>query len=295
MSQQIETHHVEQYRANLLDALQQKNSRLRPHVEVDTDIAGESIFVDRIGIVEAQSVEGRHGPSPLIDTPHTRRRITLEDLEWGDMVDKTDLVRMLTDPRSKYAQAGQKAMNRSTDRIIITAMTGSAFGGKKGATEIALPAGQTIAVDFVETGSDTNSNLTVGKLRRAKEIMDAAEVEDEDRVIAVTASQVNSLLQTTEVTSSDFNTVNALVQGTLNTFLGFTFVRTELMTFSTGVIRSAVAFQREALRLAVGIDVTVEMEKRSDRRFNWYIYVAMTMGATRLLDEGVVEILCDEA
>lgn len=295
MSEQIETHHVETYTRNLLEALQQGTSRLRPHVEIEEDAVGESMFVDRIGIVEAQTVPTRNGPSPNMEVPHTRRRITMEDLEFGAFVGKIDLVRMLTDPKSKYAMAGQKAMNRSTDRIIIEELTGTAFGGKKGTIEIPLPARQTIAVDFVEDGTTATSNLTIGKLREAKQLMDTSEVEEEDRVCACSASQIQSLLRTTEITSSDFNTVRALVEGKIDTYLGFKFVRTELMQFATGVIRSAVCFQREALRLAPGIEINTEISKRADASYAWYIYVTMTMGATRLLDEGVVEVLCNEA
>jgi hypothetical protein len=67
--------------------------------------------------------------------------------------------------------------------------------------------------------------FTIAKLRQAKEILDLADVDPSlPRHIVVGPKQITDLLGTTEVTSSDFNTVKALASGDINSFLGFNFV-----------------------------------------------------------------------
>ena len=108
-------------------------------------------------------------------------------------------------------------MGKAMDDKIIAAATGSSLTGKAGATSTALPSGNVIA--------HGSADLTIAKLISAKEILDAADVDPEiTRYIAVSPAQISALLGTTQVTSSDFNTVKALSQGTVDTFLGFKFV-----------------------------------------------------------------------
>ena len=299
MSLTITEWFVQQYGGAVHTLAQQKGSRLRRSVRLDSNIVGKSAFVDRSGKTTAQKRLSRHGDSPLVNTPHSRRRLDLADYEWGDLIDAQDKIRTLNDPTNPYTQAGGFAMGRAMDTEIIAAFDGSAFEGAGGAGDtvstIAFPAAQGIAVDFVESGAAADSNLTVGKLRRAKEILDAADVPDEDpRFIAVTASQIHSLLNSTAVTSSDFNTVKALVAGQINTFLGFEFLRTQLLPFSSATVRKCFAYAQSGVSLGVGMDIVARLAERSDKSFAMYAYYMMSIGATRLEEERIVRILCDE-
>ena len=87
MSIQITTAFVQQYRANVDHLVQQKGSRLRPLVRTETQNA-EFEFYDRIGATSAQEVTGRHQDTPLVNTPHDRRRVALRDFDWGDLIDR---------------------------------------------------------------------------------------------------------------------------------------------------------------------------------------------------------------
>ena len=73
MSVEIPVSFVQQYRSNLLILAQQKGSRLRNTVRVES-VTGTSAFFDRLGSTSAQLRTTRHGDTPLIDTPHSRRR-----------------------------------------------------------------------------------------------------------------------------------------------------------------------------------------------------------------------------
>ena len=138
MSTQITTAFVQQYRANVMHLAQQKGSRLRNTVRTES-IVGESAYFDRIGASAASIRTTRHGDTPLMNTPHSRRKLDLADYEWADLTDKQDQVRLLIDPKSEYAMVGANAMGRSMDDVVIAAANGTAKtraeerrGGKEG-------------------------------------------------------------------------------------------------------------------------------------------------------------------
>jgi hypothetical protein len=294
MSIQITTAFVQQYRANVEHLVQQKGSRLRALVRAETQNA-EFEFYDRIGATTAQEVTGRHQDTPLINVPHDRRRVSLRDFDWADLIDRPDRIRMLIDPSSPYSQNAAYALGRKMDEVILDAAFGSVYTGKTGATTVTFPNTQQVAVDYVESGVAANSGLTIAKLRKAKQILDANEVDPtERRYIAVTAKQVTDLLKTTEVSSADYNTVRALVQGELNTFMGFEFVRTELVRTNASNHRRVVAWAQSGLLVAVGQDIITDIGPRRDKRNSTQVYVSASFGATRMEEEKVVEIICAE-
>lgn len=294
MSIQITTAFVQQYRANVEHLVQQKGSRLRALVRAETQNA-EFEFYDRIGATTAQEVTGRHQDTPLINVPHDRRRVSLRDFDWADLIDRPDRIRMLIDPSSPYSQNAAYALGRKMDEVILDAAFGSVYTGKTGATTVTFPNTQQVAVDYVESGAAANSGLTIAKLRKAKQILDANEVDPtERRYIAVTAKQVTDLLKTTEVSSADFNTVRALVQGELNSFMGFEFVRTELVRTNASNHRRVLAWAQSGLLVAVGQDIITDIGPRRDKRNSTQVYVSASFGATRMEEEKVVEIICAE-
>jgi len=147
MSTQITTAFVEQYKSNVFHLAQQKGSRLRGAVKTET-VTGKAHFFERIGSTAAQLRTSRHSDTPRVDTPHSRRKVTMNDYDWADLIDNEDKVRMLISPQSEYAQAGAYAMGRAMDDAIIAAATGNALGGVAGGTSIALPPGQKVVSWF---------------------------------------------------------------------------------------------------------------------------------------------------
>lgn len=295
MSVQITTAFVQQYRANIAHLLQQKGSRLRPHVRNESQKA-EFDFYDRIGATSATEVTGRHQDTPLTNVPHDRRRVSLRDFDWADLIDRQDKIRMLADPTSPYVQNAAMALGREMDKVILEAAFGSVYTGKTGSQSVTFPTTQQIAVNYVESGSASNTGLTIAKLRMAKQKLDAAENDPSDpRFIVCTAQQVTDLLKTTEVTSSDFNTVRALVQGEINSFMGFQFIRTELVNTDSSGYRRVLAYAKSGLLLAIGQDLTTDIGPRRDKRNSTQVYAAASFNATRMEEEKVVEIKCNES
>ena len=133
MSSQITTAFVQQYSANVQLLSQQMGSLLRDKVRVES-VVGKNAFFDQVGSVTAVQKTSRHSDTPQIDTPHARRRVSLSDYEFADLIDNQDKVRMLIDPTSTYAQAAAYAIGRAMDDVIISAALGTAFTGETGST-----------------------------------------------------------------------------------------------------------------------------------------------------------------
>ena len=286
MSVQITTAFVEQYKSNVFHLAQQKGSKLRDAVRTES-IVGKSHFFERIGSTAAVKRTSRHADTPRVDTPHSRRKVTMDDYDWADLIDDSDKVRLLISPQSEYAKAGAYAMGRTMDDVIIAAATGNAFGGVSGGSTIALPAGQKIA--------HGSTGLTIAKLISAKEKLDAANVDpDEARTLVCSAKQISDLLGTTQITSADFNSVKALVQGDIDTFMGFKFIRSERLGLDSNNNRQVLAFTNTSMGLALGKDIQTKISERADKNYSTQVYLCMTIGATRVEDEKVIEIACTE-
>ena len=291
MSIQITTSFVEQYSSNVTMLSQQMGSKLRGSVDVE-NINGKNAFFDQVGVTAAQIRTSRHGDTPQIDTPHSRRRLSLADYEWADLVDDVDKVRMLVDPTSSYAKAAAAAMNRSIDDVIITSMNAAANTGVAGGTSTDLPSTQKTAT------SDQSDGLTIAKLLSAKKIMDNNDVDPSlKRYIVCGPQQISDLLGTTSVTSADFNTVRALSTGEVNSFLGFEFIMsTRLNKDATNTTdRLVFAYTEDAIKLGIGKDIAAKISERADKSYSTQVYYCMSLGAVRMEEKKVVQIPCHEA
>ena len=287
MSTQITTAFVNQYSANVQMLSQQMGSLLRNAVDVET-VNGEKAFFDQVGSAAAVLRTSRHADTPLIDTPHSRRMVTLSDYEYADLIDDQDKVRMLIDPTSTYARAAAAAMGRAMDDVIISAALGSAKTGKDGSTTTPFAT----ATNQIAVGA---AGLTLAKLIEAKEILDSQDVDPSiPRYIACSPKQVSDLLGDTDVTSADFNTVRALVKGELDTYVGFKFIMTNRLPVDGSNDRRVIAWAMDGLKLAVGKEPVARIDERADKSYATQVYYCMSIGATRMEEAKVVEILCDE-
>lgn len=285
MSQEITTAMVEQYKANVDMLSQQKGSRLRNAVRNET-VVGENAYFEQIAATTAQLKTTRHMDTPQTDTPHARRRVSIADYVWADFVDKEDLIRTLIDPTSPYAVNAVNAFGRSIDDVIIAAARGTAYTGKAGGTATSLPSGQKIA--------ENNEGLTVGKLITAKGLFWSNDVdEDEELFICVRGKQLEDLLATTQVTNADYNTVKALVKGEVDQFMGFTFIRSQRISVAAD-IAMCFAWAKSGIALGLGTDIHTKISERADKNYLTQVWCGMTIGATRMEEEKVVEIGCDE-
>tara|TARA_R100001510_G_scaffold8337_1_gene6410 strand:+ start:397 stop:1257 length:861 start_codon:yes stop_codon:yes gene_type:complete len=286
MSTQITTAFVNQFSSNVQMLSQQMGSLLRTAVDSES-VNGEKAFFDQVGAASAVLRTSRHADTPLVETPHSRRMVTMSDYEYADLIDDQDKVRLLVDPTSTYSRAAAAAMGRAMDDVIITAALGSANTGKDGSTSTALPSGQKIA--------HGSAGLTIAKLVSAKELLDAASVDPSiPRFIVVSPKQISDLLNNTTVTSSDFNTVKALAQGEINSFVGFQFIVSNRLNTDSNSDRQVIAFASDGIKLAVGKEPAARIDERADKSYSTQVYYCQSIGATRMEEEKVVEIACNE-
>ena len=286
MSVQITTAFVNQFSSNIQMLSQQMGSLLRNAVDVET-VNGEKAFFDQVGSAAAVLRTTRHADTPLIDTPHSRRMVTMSDYEYADLIDDQDKVRLLVDPTSTYARAAAAAMGRAMDDVIISAALSTSLTGKDGTTSTPFDTNNQIAVGA--------AGLTLAKLIEAKEILDSNDVDPSiPRYIAVSPKQITNLLDDPEVTSADYNTVRALVKGELDTYVGFKFVTTNRLGLDGSGDRRCFAWAMDGIKLAVGKEPAARIDERADKSYATQVYYCMSVGATRMEEAKVVEILCDE-
>ena len=268
---------VEAFKSNVIHLSQQHPSRLRPTVDSMT-VKAETANVERMGNKEAVEKVTRHTPTPILDVPHDRRKLTMQDFQWADLVDEEDQIKMLISPKSEYAKAAAWAMNRQYDRLIVSAATGNSTDGDGAA--VALPASQKIGT--------AGGGLTLDLVLEAKEKLDANEVDSASRYMVLNSAAMSDLLGTTEVASSDFNTIKALVRGEVNQWMGFSIIHTELVAETTAQV---LCYHKSAIRLGIGRDIVTRVDKRFDVSYADQVYAAFTAGATRVEEEKIVQVL----
>lgn len=304
MSHQIPMAFVNKYRADVMLLLQQRMSKFEPYVRVEPQNAQYEFF-EQIGPVEAQPWGPRHGDTPLMETPHLRRRLGIFPFIWADLIDKPDRLRLLINPDGPYTQNAIMAFNRRKDDIIIAGALNPAFAGHEGQDVVPFPETQWIrnADSTVATGS---SKITIALLAQIKEMFWNADYdESQPLIMAVAPNSISTLIQDEKVASSDYNTIKALVQGDIDTYMGFKFIRTTRLPkvpvnpadLTQGYLRTNLVWIRDGLLMGKGQDITVDVDRRPDKKNSTQIMVTMDIGATRMEEKKVIafETLEDDA
>lgn len=290
----IPDHFTTQFDSNWKHLVQQKNSRLKEYCTLDS-IEGKEKSYNQLDATSMTQITDRSRDTRISDQAMAKRWIRPLNYDAAKLVDEFDeqFLGEVVLPTSPIIQSHAAAYARTCDKIIIDALGGTAFTGTTGTTATVLPAGQKIAVGYVESGTVANSGLTIAKLRAAKFLFDSNEVdEEEERIMVVSAKQLQDLLRTVEATSADYNTVRALVDGTLNTFMGFKFRRSQQLPLAVD-IRSCFAYVKSGIILAER-GLKTMMDVRPDLSHSLQIRSVASLAAVRMEEKKVVEIACDE-
>jgi hypothetical protein len=305
MSSFVTTAFVQQYSTNIAMLLQQQGSRLRNAVQVQSFVGKAASVVEQFGAVSPVKNAGRHSDTPLISTPQDRRWVYPVDYDWADLVDDQDKLRMLIDPTGPYTQAGVMAMGRAIDDEIINGIFDSNNTGENGstATGVLSAYGSGSQVIGVQVGASADTGLNIAKLRNAKKILMAAEVDlDNDQLfMAISAEDHDDLLNEAQAISLDYNTKPVLVDGRITSFMGFNFIHTErapgMPSYAgtivpTGSQRYVPFWAKSGVALGMWNDVSATVDKRPDKRNSTQVYVTGTFGGTRLEEKRVGFIRC---
>lgn len=288
MPDTIPAHYTQEFSTNWIHRVQQTKGRLDGYVE-DESFEGERKRFDRIGAQHSRRRTERKGPTNLSDPGLDSRWAYRQSFDLGNLLDKDDAQNLgrLVLPTSDYVKSHTNAYHRDADDIAWQAAMNDAMTGELGSIASPLPSGQKIAVGSTPTG------LTIAKLIAANEILEDADLEDDQpRVLCVTARQITDLLNSPEIQNADFNTVRALAAGQVDTFMGFKFVKIRRLK-KTSTTRHCVGWVKGAVKRIKGTMLS-DVSIRKDLSMSTQIYSAWNLGAVRIYDEGVIQIDCKE-
>jgi hypothetical protein len=275
---------------------QQRKHRLAGLYQVDTNIPGNQKRYDQVG---AQSYAMRQKTARAqktepSDIPSFSRWVRPRPYDKTTWIDEHDHIMLgtLPDPQGITVKNHGIAVDRLKDQILINAALGTNYTGASGTTATALPAAQQIAVNY---GGGANTGLTLAKLTNASYLLDAKDVDEMDRVFVYAAKELNNLLTNVDqVNNTLYNEVRALYKGRVEEFMGFKFIRTQLLPIVTNV-RTCFAYQKEFLLLGLGEDQKTHIDILPDQSHAIQVRTVILLDATRLEEEGVVSIACDES
>lgn len=252
---------------------------LRATVTLKSGVKAQTHFFRKFG----SNVALQHSSAELItpaDTQHTKISCALSNWRVGDYTDLFDQAESTIDERALLAQTDAKAIGRREDQLIIDA----------------IDAASSLAGTVDEDLGGTNSPLNATKIRRAKAKLFARQVSQTDHYFLMNAAGMEGLLAETEVTSSDYQTVKMLVDGSLadKKAFGFSFVVIEnrveggLPSISTN-IQQCFAYDKAAVGLATAIEPQGMVDWIPERAS--YLSQCLYKGGAAVIDSlGIVEV-----
>jgi len=280
MSVSLSNAFVTLFDAEVKQAYQGK-AMLVPAVRQRRGVEGSTVKFPKVGAGVATPRIPQTDVTPL-NVSFSTVTLTLTDWNAAEYSDIFSQAKVNFDERQELVQVVASAMGRRQDQLILDALANSSTS-------------LTVSNDI----GATDSNLNVAKLRSAKRLLDKGNVPPEGRHIVLHANGLDSLLSETAVTSSDFNTVKALVQGEINTFLGFTFHvigdRTEGgLAIDGSLDRVCFAFHKDAVGYGEGIAMRSEINYIPEKT-SWLVNEVFSAGAIAIDATGIVQITCRES
>lgn len=270
--------YAQAYSQNIMQLAQQKYSKLINTVYMKENVRGKTFFQDQIGAWSMEVKGSRNTQTPNNDPTLARRMGTMVDYHDNRLLDRGDELKAISDPRSAYTIAAAQSLGRKIDEIIITAAINSALTGETGTTTVTQ--GNIILA--------TAASMTLARIVAVKQQLDAQDVDMEDRYFVVTPAALDNLLNVTAATSSDFNTVKALVRGEIDTWMGFKWIMSTRIAAVSASTLIGIAYQKYGLALAMASAPLVRTDERTDLSYSWQVYYELNVGCVRLEENRVV-------
>lgn len=294
-----------QFDSNWQHLVQQNDGRLHARVRQET-VKGKRKLLNFIGKSKARLITTRSGKTIPSNTPFAKRKLSLRPYDEVYHEDEWDeeLLGDVTSPRSAVVISHASAFQRAYDEAVIQAATGTAYIGEDGDEAVDLPNSQKVAVNYIHGSTGSNSGLTLAKIIKAKSILGKNEAVGQNKpgamgdelLFFVTQQQLDDLLvNVDQVSNSRYADVKALVNGEVNNFMGFTFIRTQLLELdATTDVRTCVAMVSSGVAYAKN-GMSTKMTIRDDLNETLQIRTKGRHGATRTEEEKVVAVYCDES
>lgn len=281
MSATIPNVFVNTYETNVRHFAQQGITRLRPWV-MERSVQSEAHNWERIAATAATQKTTRKQATPDDETAWSRRQSVPTTWNCGDVTEQEDIVQMIVDPNSNYAMAHGMAMRRAHDDAIIAAATGASRDGD--GNSVAFPAGQKIGTGAEEISLDIVAQTT-------EKFLDNDIDPEEPKVMVIGPKQMRKLLNTTEVTSADYNALRPLQdKGYVTNWMGYSWIVSTRLNAPGANELDCFAMTKKALGFQVNRDITARISEDPSISFAWRIYCFSTFGAIRVEDEHLVHL-----
>jgi hypothetical protein len=288
----IDAFYTDQFDANWQHLVQQSDGRAHALVRQET-VRGKRKLLNFIGKSKARLITTRSGKTIPSNTPFAKRKLSLRAFDEVYHEDEWDaeLLGDVTSPRSAVVQSHAKAFQRSMDEAVLNAAIGTAYIGEDGDEAVDLPSTQKVDVSF----GSANSGLTLAKLIEARSILGENEADGERLIFFYAQKQLdNLLLNVNQVSSADYANVKALVEGKVNMFMGFEFIKTQLLPIDSSTnVRTCVAMAASGVAFSKN-GMSTKIIVRDDLNETLQIRTKARYGATRTEEEKVVAVYCDE-
>ncbi len=280
MARQVSAIAESMFDAEIKHVFQDVTKGLRETVRVKTGVVGATYNFPLMGKGMAHERVKYTDVTPM-NVGYSQNPCVLQDWVAAEYSDIFDAATIKADEIKELAVEVGNAITRRLEQIIIDAQTGD---------------GYTKANADIAVGTD---GLTLAKARKAKKALDKNGVPNTERYFVCGAAQLNDdLLGSTEVTSSDYNSVKALVNGELNTFLGFKWKmvgdRDEGGLPLSGTTRTCIAYHKASTGLAIGIDNKTSIDWVAEK-VSWLASAQLKAGAVVIDPKGIVLVLAKEA
>jgi hypothetical protein len=280
MAQGISNAFVTLFDAEVKQAYQGMRS-LAGLVRERNGVEGSTVKFPKIGKGSATIRIPQSDVTPL-NVTYSQVTATLSDYNAAEYSDIFHQAKVNFDERRELVQVVSNAIGRRMDQLVLDALAASSTS-------------LTVSNDI----GATDSNLNVAKLRRAKKLMDQYNVPAEGRVMIISAAGLEGLLGETQTTSTDYNSVQALVSGSIDTFLGFKFVtlgdRAEGgLPIDGSLDRTCYAFHKDAVGMGIGMAQKTEINYVPEKT-SFLVNSMFSAGAVAIDDEGIVKITCRES
>lgn len=262
----------------------------RKTINVDDFVDGREITGQRMAKLNVQEPKGEIRSV-------TPRKF---DLTIGrDADDNTHLYPLIVGD-GKLAVSHNRFYNRSCDKVFRLGIRNTNYVGPEGTTPVEVES--VLPVDFVQTGADAASNLTLGKLIEVNYLFTQRELLGKDSMypdtkihMAVNADMIKALVRDVDaVSNADYSAVQALAKGTVDEFHNIIFHRTEdLPTTENSDVVEALAWVPELTNLCVWTDFMYRAWEEPTLSFAPMTYSKFQIGACRTQDNAVLPVACN--
>lgn len=256
----------------------QGEALLRGTMRTRTGVQGNTVKFPKIGKGVATVRVPQTDVTPL-NVTYSQVTATMSDYIAAEYSDIFHQSHVNFDERRELVQVVSKAIARRMDQLCIDALDAAASPS-------------TVATSV----GGASSNMNIDKLRAAAKALNDNNVPAEGRHLLMHSSQLDALLGETEVTSSDFASVKALVRGEITSFMGFNII-TMGDRDEGGVpkpsTRTCFAWHQDSMGYAESISQKSEVNYIPEKT-SFLVSSMFSAGAVAIDDEGIVKISCTE-